>query len=127
MTLNFLEKFRTKPENAAKATAETASHRSNARIGRSTTYYAKLHLALRAPFEVMNDPVAGYLFMMLLWESFEQHGKPFKLPARRVLRIPDLTDMKRVRCKLRKLEQAGLIATASQPPKPTLIQVPLVL
>ena len=123
---SFSERFRSKPENAAKAAAEAAA-RSKPRVNRSDYYYAKLHIAHLVQLIEMNDPAAFMLFGMLLGESFANHGKPFELPTRGLLRIRGLTNLARLRAKLRKLEQWGLISIVARAPRPMLIKVPLAL
>ena len=123
---SFSERFRSKPENAAKAAAEAAA-RSKPRVNQSDYYYAKLHIPHLAQLIEMNDPAAFMLFGMLLGESFANHGKPFELPTRVLLRIRGLTNRARLRAKLRKLEQWGLISIIARAPRPMLIKVPLAL
>ena len=123
---SFAERFRSKPENAAKAALETAA-RSKTRVDRSAYWYVKLHFAQLDQLEKMNDPIAFMLFGILLRESFERRGKPFELPTQRLTSIPGLRDMKRIRAKLNRLEQYGLISVIAQPSKPRLIRVPLAL
>ena len=112
---SFSERFRSKPENAAKAAAGAAA-RAKPRVNRSDHYYVKLHIAQLVQLIEMNDPVAFMLFGMLLGESFANHGKPFELPTRGLLRIPGLTNVTRLRAQLRKLEQWGLISISSPSP-----------
>ena len=123
---SFSERFRSKPENAAKAAAEAAA-RSKPRVNRSDHYYAKFHIPHLVQLIEMNDPVAFMLFGMLLGESFAHRGKPFELPTRGLLRIRGLRNVKRLRARLRKLEQCGLISIITRAPRPMLIQVPLAL
>jgi hypothetical protein len=123
---SFLERFRSKPENAAKVAAE-AGVRSKARVNRSKLYYVKLHIAHLIQLKEMNDPVAFMLFGILLGESFACRGKPFELPASDLMQIPGLWNVKRLRSRLRKLEQNGLISIVARAPRPMLIEVPLSL
>ena len=123
---SFSERFRSKPENAAKAAAGAAA-RAKPRVNRSEYYYVKLHIAQLIKLTDMNDPAAFMLFGMLLGESFANHGKPFELPTRGLLRIPGLRNVKRLRARLRKLERCGLISIITRAPRPMLIQVPLAL
>ena len=120
---SFSERFRSKPENAAKA--QTA--RSKARVDRSDYYYVKLHLIQLIELEKRNDPAAAYLFQLLLGASFSHRGKPFELPTERLMQIPGLANIRRLRARLRKLEQWGLISIVARPPRTMLIQVPLAL
>ena len=122
----FSERFRSKPENAAKA-ATAAAARAKPRVNRSDYYYVKLHIAHLVQLKEMNDPAAFMLFGMLLGESFANHGKPFELPTRVLLRIRGLTNRARLRAKLRKLEQWGLISIVVRAPRPMLIKVPTAL
>ena len=123
---SFSERFRSKPENAAKA-ATGAAARAKPRVNRSDYYYVKLHIAQLVQLKEMNDPVAFMLFGMLLGESFANHGKPFELPTRDLMRIRGLTNATRLRAKLRKLAQCGLISITARSPRPMLIRVPLAL
>ena len=125
----FSERFRSKPENAAKAAAETAA-RSRARIGLSVQPYIKLHIPQLLRLIEMNDPIAFMLFVILLGECFASRGQPFELPTSALLQIRGLGrgNEKRLRAKLRKLEQWNLISIVAQgAPKPILIKVPLSL
>lgn len=119
----FSERFRSKPENAAKAATACAK----SRVNRSDYYYVKLHIAQLVQLKEMNDPVAFMLFGVLLGESFANHGKPFELPTRDLMQIRGLTNRARLRAKLRKVEQSGLISIVTRPPRPMLIKVPLAL
>ena len=123
---SFSERFRSKPENAAKAAAGAAA-RAKPRVNRSDYYYVKLHIAQLVQLKEMNDPVAFMLFGLLLGESFANHGKPFELPTRDLMRIPGLTNATRLRAQLRKLAQCGLISITARSPRPMLIKVPLAL
>ena len=117
---SFQERFRSKPENVAKAAAEPAA-RSKARVDRSAQWYVKLHLAQRAQLKALNDPIAGYLFVLLLWESFDHRGRPFELPIHELISVPGLAN-KRLRTRLHKLERCGLLSVIARPPKPPLIE-----
>jgi len=75
---SFSERFRSKPENAAKA-AETATQ-SKARI-RSKHRYLKLHTPQLGKLMEMNDPIAFMLFVILLGN--------LRHPPRRSVRIAD--------------------------------------
>lgn len=122
---SFSERFRSKnkpPENAAEVAA-----RAKPRVNRSEQHYVKLHIAQLVQLITMNDPVAFMLFGILLGESFANYGKPFELPTRKLLPVRGLTNMARLRAKLRKLEQWGLISIVARAPRPLLIQVPLAL
>ena len=123
---SFSERFRSKPENAAKA-ATGAAARAKPRINRSDYYYVKLHIAQLVQLKEMNNPVAFMLFGLLLEESFANHGKPFELPTRDLMQIPGLTNATRLRAQLRKLAQCGLISITARSPRPMLIRVPLAL
>jgi hypothetical protein len=123
---SFQNRFQSKPENAAKAAAEMAP-RTKSRIGRSNYHYVKLHINQIIQLKEMNDPVAFMLFGILLRESFARRGKPFELPTRDLMHIPGLRDVKRLRSRLRKLEQWGLISIVARAPRPMLIRVPLSL
>ena len=123
---SFSERFRSKPENAAKA-ATGAAARAKPRVNRSDYYYVKLHIAQLVQLKEMNNPVAFMLFGLLLGESFANHGKPFELPTRDLMQIPGLTNATRLRAQLRKLAQCGLISITARPPRPMLIRVPLAL
>ena len=94
----FSERFRSKPENAAKAAAETAA-RSRARIGLSVQPYIKLHIPQLLRLIEMNDPIAFMLFVILLGECFASRGQPFELPTTALLRIAGLTHRMRLRAK----------------------------
>ena len=123
----FSERFRSKPENAAKAAAETAA-RSRARIGLSVQPYIKLHIPQLLRLIEMNDPIAFILFVILLGECFASRGQPFELPTAALRQIRGLRNGKRLRAKLHKLEQSGLISIVIRSaPRSTLIQVPLAL
>jgi hypothetical protein len=121
---SFSERFRSK--NGPKAAAETVA-RSKARVDRSAQWYVKLHFAQRAQLKALNDPIAGYLFVLLLWESFDHRGKPFELPIYELILVPGLANKMRLRTRLRKLERCGLLSVIARPPKPPLIRVPLSL
>jgi hypothetical protein len=123
---SFSERFRSKPENAAKA-ATGAAARAKPRVNRSDYYYVKLHIAQLVQLKEMNNPVAFMLFGLLLGESFANHGKPFELPTRDLMQIPGLTNATRLRAQLRKLAQCGLISITARSPRPMLIRVPLAL
>ena len=123
---SFSERFRSKPENAAKAAAGAAA-RAKPRVNRSDYYYVKLHIAQLVQLKEMNNPVAFMLFGLLLEESFANHGKPFELPTRDLMQIPGLTNATRLRAQLRKLAQCGLISITARSPRPMLIRVPLAL
>ena len=123
---SFSERFRSKPEHAAKA-ATGATARAKPRVNRSEYYYVKLHIAQLVQLKEMNNPVAFMLFGLLLWESFANHGKPFELPTRDLMQIPGLTNATRLRAQLRKLAQCGLISITARSPRPMLIRVPLAL
>lgn len=123
---SFSERFRSKPENAAKA-ATGAAARAKPRVNRSDYYYVKLHIAQLVQLKEMNNPVAFMLFGLLLEESFANHGKPFELPTRDLMQIPGLTNATRLRAQLRKLAQCGLISITARSPRPMLIRVPLAL
>ena len=123
---SFSERFRSKPENAAKA-ATRAAARAKPRVNRSDYYYVKLHIAQLVQLKEMNNPVAFMLFGLLLEESFANHGKPFELPTRDLMQIPGLTNATRLRAQLRKLAQCGLISITARSPRPMLIRVPLAL
>ena len=123
---SFSERFRSKPENAAKAAAGVAT-RAKPRVNRSDYYYVKLHIAQLVQLKEMNNPVAFILFGLLLGESFANHGKPFELPTRDLMQIPGLTNATRLRAQLRKLAQCGLISITARSPRPMLIRVPLAL
>ena len=123
---SFSERFRSKPENAAKAAAGAAA-RAKPRVNRSDYYYVKLHIAQLDQLKEMNNPVAFMLFGLLLEESFANHGKPFELPTRDLMQIPGLTNATRLRAQLRKLAQCGLISITARSPRPMLIRVPLAL
>ena len=122
----FSEKFRSKPDNAAKAASGTAV-RAKPRVNRSDCYYVKLHIDQLVQLKEMNDPVEFMLFGLLLGESFANHGKPFELPTRDLMQIPGLTNATRLRAQLRKLAQCGLISITARSPRPMLIRVPLAL
>ena len=117
---SFSERFRSKPENAAKA-ATGAAARAKPRVNRSDYYYVKLHIAQLVQLKEMNNPVAFMLFGLLLGESFANHGKPFELPTRDLMQIPGLTNATRLRAQLRKLAQCGLISITARSPRPMLI------
>ena len=123
---SFSERFRSKPENAAKA-ATGAAARAKPRVNRSDCYFVKLHIAHLVQLKEMNNPVAFMLFGLLLEESFANHGKPFELPTRDLMQIPGLTNATRLRAQLRKLAQCGLISITARSPRPMLIRVPLAL
>ena len=123
---SFSERFRSKPENAAKD-ATAAAARAKRRVNRSDYYYVKLHIAQLVQLKEMNNPVAFMLFGLLLGESFANHGKPFELPTRDLMQIPGLTNATRLRAQLRKLAQCGLISITARSPRPMLIRVPLAL
>ena len=123
---SFSERFRSKPENAAKA-ATGAAARAKPRVNQSDYYYVKLHIAQLVQLKEMNNPVAFMLFGLLLGESFANHGKPFELPTRDLMQIPGLTNATRLRGQLRKLAQCGLISITARSPRPMLIRVPLAL
>ena len=123
---SFSERFRSKPENAAKAAAGAAA-RAKPRVNRSDYYYVKLHIAQLVQLKEMNDPVAFMLFGLLLGESFANHGKPFELPTRDLMRIPGLTNATRLRAQLRKLAQCGLISITRPVAAAHADQVPLAL
>ena len=123
---SFSERFRSKPENAAKAAAGAAA-RAKPRVNRSDYYYVKLHIAQLVQLKEMNNPVAFMLFGLLLGESFANHGKPFELPTRDLMQIPGLTNATRLLAQLRKLAQCGLISITARSPRPMLIRVPLAL
>ena len=123
---SFSERFRSKPENAAKAAAGVAA-RAKPRVNRSDYYYVKLHIAQLVQLKEMNNPVAFMLFGLLLGESFANHGKPFELPTRDLMQIPGLKNATRLRAQLRKLAQCGLISITARSPRPMLIRVPLAL
>ena len=123
---SFSERFRSKPENAAKAAARAAAG-TKPRVNRSDYYYVKLHIAQLVQLKEMNNPVAFMLFGLLLEESFANHGKPFELPTRDLMQIPGLTNATRLRAQLRKLAQCGLISITARSPRPMLIRVPLAL
>ena len=123
---SFSERFRSKPEHAAKA-ATGATARAKPRVNRSEYYYVKLHIAQLVQLKEMNNPVAFMLFGLLLGESFANHGKPFELPTRDLMQIPGLTNATRLRAQLRRLAQCGLISITARSPRPMLIRVPLAL
>ena len=123
---SFSERFRSKPENAAKA-ATGAAARAKPRDNRSDCYYVKLQIAQLVQLKEMNNAVAFMLFGLLLGESFANHGKPFELPTRDLMQIPGLTNATRLRAQLRKLAQCGLISITARSPRPMLIRVPLAL
>jgi hypothetical protein len=123
---SFSERFRSKPENAAKAAAGAAAH-ATPRVNRSDDHYVKLHITQLVQLKEMNNPVAFMLFGLLLGESFANHGKPFELPTRDLMQIPGLTNATRLRAQLRKLAQCGLISITARSPRPMLIRVPLAL
>ena len=123
---SFSERFRSKPENAAKAAAGAAA-RAKPRVNRSDYYYVKLHIAQLVQLKEMNNPVAFMLFGLLLGESFANHGKPFELPTRDLMQIPGLTNATRLRAQLRRLAQCGLISVTARSPRPMLIRVSLAL
>ena len=123
---SFSERFRSKPENAAKA-ATGAAARAKPRVNRSDYYYVKLHIAQLVQLKEMNNPVAFMLFGLLLAESFANYGKPFELPTRDLMQIPGLTNATRLRAQLRRLAQCGLISITARSPRPMLIRVPLAL
>ena len=123
---SFSERFRSKPDNAAKP-ASGASTRAKPRVKRSDHYYVKLHIAQLVQLKEMNNPVAFMLFGLLLGESFANHGKPFELPTPDLMQIPGLTNATRLRAQLRKLAQCGLISITARSPRPMLIKVPLAL
>ena len=54
---SFSERFRSKPENAAKA-ATGAAARAKPRVNRSDYYYVKLHIVQLAQLKEMNNPVS---------------------------------------------------------------------
>src|SRR4249919_1173008 len=103
---SFSERFRSKPENAAKA-AEAAKVRSKSRVDRSNYYYVKLH---RLQTERLRElgPVAFELFVLLLEESFERRGKPFEFAVAQWGTLPGLSRATLYRALL-KLQQNGLI------------------
>jgi hypothetical protein len=123
---SFQNRFQSKPENAAKAAADTAL-RAKSRIARSDYPYVKLHIAQLIRLKELNDPVAFMLFGILLGESFTHRGKPFELPTRDLMQIPGLRNEKRLRSRLRKLKQRGLISIVARAPRPMQITVPLSL
>jgi len=122
----FSERFRSKPDNAAKA-ASGAAARAKPRVNRSDYYYVKLHIPQLVQLKEMNNPVAFMLFGLLLAESFANYGKPFELPTRDLMQIPGLTNATRLRAQLRRLAQCGLISITARSPRPMLIRVPLAL
>ena len=122
----FSERFRSKPDNAAKA-ASGAAVRAKPRVNRSDYYYVKLHIPQLVQLKEMNNPVAFMLFGLLLAESFANYGKPFELPTRDLMQIPGLTNATRLRAQLRRLAQCGLISITARSPRPMLIRVPLAL
>lgn len=124
---SFSERFRSKPENAAKAAAETAA-RTKSRVKRSDHYYVKLHIAHLVQLIEMRDPVAFMLFDILLGESFARRGQPFELPIHALRQMPGLRSRTRLRSRLRDLERRGLISILARgAPRPMLIKVPLSL
>lgn len=123
---SFSERFRSKPENAARTAAETAT-RVKPYVKRSDQYYVKMHISQIVQLIEMNDPVTFMLFGILLGESFASRGKPFEVPTDALMRIPGLWNVKRLRAKLRKLERRGLLSITTRVPRPMLIRVPLSL
>jgi hypothetical protein len=121
---SFQERFRSNPENAAKA-AETAA-RAKPRVNRSDYYYVKLHRVQTAQLRKLG-PVAFELFALLLEESFEHRGKPFEFPATQLTALPGLSRANLHRA-LQQLQQSGLVSVTPRPPnRPPLISVPLSL
>jgi hypothetical protein len=124
----FQEKFRSKPENAAKAEAAAAAARTAGRIERSKQVYAKLHVTQIVTLAGLRDAATIGLFVILLGESYISRGKPFELPTRALMQFKGLQHRTKLRAKLRRLEQAGLISIiVPGAPKPMLIRVPLAL
>ena len=125
---SFMERFRSKPENAAKAAATKAKAKPKSRIERSEDDYVKLHRTqITKLWELRGDPAACTLFVVLLGESRARYGKPFELPAAQLHQISGLGNATRLRTKLRKLEQEGLLVLEERAPRPMLVQVPLAL
>lgn len=64
---SFMERFRSKPENAAKAAATKAKAKPKSLIERSEDYYVKLHRTqITKLWELRSDPAACTLFVVLL-------------------------------------------------------------
>jgi CRP-like cAMP-binding protein len=123
---SFSERFRSKPENAAKAAEAAAAHRSKARIDRSEYYYVKLHRIQTARLRKLG-PVAFELFVLLLEASFEHRGRPFELPVAELAALPGFSRATLYRVLL-KLQRDGLVSIARRPPnRLPLIHVPLSL
>jgi len=115
MTMNLLEKFRTKPRNKPLV----ASTRKQ--IPRSTGLFVKLS-AWQAEKLHELDHVCWPLFAILLFENFRHRGKTFILPTDKLatLRGVSRRNLRRI---LHRLEGSGLIVVKRTPPKPPEITV----
>jgi hypothetical protein len=115
---SFSERFRSKPENAAKAAEGVAASK---RIPRSTAWFTKIHdPQLDAALSL--GPFACTLYTILAREHRRHRGKPFILPTDALTTVKGLSRRNLHRILIR-MESCGLIAIGRRPPKPPIIAV----
>ena len=75
MTMNFIEKFRTKPRNAPPPTS------ARKQMPRSTEPFILLRVSQRETLHRLDSAGCWDLFTILAQESFRHGGKTFILPS----------------------------------------------
>ena len=116
MTINFIEKFRTKPRNAPPPTS------ARKQMPRSTEPFILLRVSQRVTLHRLNSAGCWDLFTTLAQESFRHGGKTFILPSDELATIKGLS-RPRLRAIVRQLEVNGLILVQRRAAKPPLITV----
>jgi hypothetical protein len=116
-TMGFMDKFKTKPQNAPPPRPDVAQ----ARTPKSKEWFVKITGSQMGQLLKL-DHVCWPLFTILQFESFRHRGKPFVLPADMIAAQKGLSKSNQ-RKALRQLEACRLIAVIRNPNKPPAITV----
>lgn len=117
MVKSFQERFRSKPENAAKTVKATVSKR----IPRSTNWFTKIH-DVQMDTTLRLGLIAFALYAILAREHRRHHGQAFELKIGALVTLDGLSE-RNLRRTLHQLENCDLISVQRNPPKPPVITV----
>lgn len=112
MVKSFQERFRSKPENAAKTVKATVSKR----IPRSTNWFTKIH-DVQMDTTLRLGLIAFALYAILAREHRRHHGQAFELKIGALVTLDGLSE-RNLRRTLHQLENCDLISVQRNPPKP---------
>ena len=115
---SFQARFRSKPENAAKAAEGVVASK---RIPLSTAWFTKIHDP-QLDVVLSLGPFACTLYTILAREQRRHRGKPFVLPTDALATVKGLS-RRNLNWTLLQLESGGLITIGRRPPKPPIIAV----